>query len=129
MHPNQESELTFAIELEGTPYFPVQDYRYNICGLQTTQGSLVQWYRYTSFGLKTALGSDSEALFNPWRFANKRRLKDCRYFRIDSIIHKPEGGLQRILLVLKMACIFMLMSIIIPITKRIRVGVLLLRFQ
>lgn len=80
MHPDSSSELTFAIELKGTPYFPVQDFRQQVCGLQKEDGSLAQWYRYTSFGLKSIDGKDSMTLFNPWRFANKREVEGLSLF-------------------------------------------------
>lgn len=69
LHPQASNEKTFAVELAGRVYYPVQDHRFNICGLQD-QHSLVQCYRYSAFGELQVLGINS--LENPWLFANRR---------------------------------------------------------
>lgn len=69
LHPQTSNEKTFAIELKGKVYYPVQDHRFNICGLQD-QHSLVQCYQYSAFGDFQKFGITS--LENPWQFANRR---------------------------------------------------------
>lgn len=61
-------ETTFAIELYGKVYFPIQDHGYNIRGLQDDTGSLLQTYKYTAFG--STFGALT--LDNPWKFGNRR---------------------------------------------------------
>lgn len=78
MHPYENKERTFAIELEGKPFFPIQDHRHNICALQRENGTFSQWCRYTGFG-KKFLGGDS-SLLNPWGFANRREVGGLNLF-------------------------------------------------
>jgi RHS repeat-associated protein len=75
LHPTSQNEQIFAIELQGTPYFPVQDYRNTICALQTTEGALVEYQHHTAF---ESLGSS--ILGNLWRFANKREIETLALF-------------------------------------------------
>lgn len=72
VHP--ESGLqTFSIELQGEPFFPIQDYRGSICALQQRNGALVQWTRYSAFGNEAIYGVIQEGVVNPWRFLGKRK--------------------------------------------------------
>ena len=79
MHPDEQHDLTFAIELKGQPFFPIQDFRGNIAALQTPEGKLAQWSRYTAFGNQQILG-DVQNLLNPWRFANRREVTGLSLF-------------------------------------------------
>lgn len=79
VYPNIDYDQTFAIELEGEPFFPIQDFRGNICALQRQDGSLAEWTRYTAFGEKVISGN-TQGLFNPWRFANRREVADLSLF-------------------------------------------------
>src|SRR5262249_21521633 len=79
IHPESRRDLTLAIELKGNAFFPIQDFRGNICALQRPDGSLAQWMRYSAFGEKLILG-DLQGLFNPWRFANRREVIDLSLF-------------------------------------------------
>ena len=78
VHPEPEVDRTFAIELQGQPYFPIQDFRSNICTLQKADGSLAEWTRYSAFGLKTMCGEGK--FFNPWKFANRREVEGLSLF-------------------------------------------------
>ena len=57
VHPEPNKDLTFAIELKNEVYFPIQDYRGNICALQRKDGSLAEWVRYSAFGKKLIAGN------------------------------------------------------------------------
>ncbi len=78
LHPKANQEMTFALELNGEVFFPVQDYCYNICALQKSDGTLAQWYRYSAFGTKTLYGDES--FWNPWGFANRREVEGLLLF-------------------------------------------------
>ena len=78
LHPKEQVDKTFAIELRGEAFFPVQDDRGNICALQKTDGTLAQWYYYSAFGKKALYGNS--ALLNPWCFANKREASGLLLF-------------------------------------------------
>lgn len=78
MNPQINNERIFAVELKGETFFPIQDYRYNICALQRENGSFAQWYRYTAFGKKFLWGDSS--LLNPWGFANRREVGGLNLF-------------------------------------------------
>lgn len=80
MHPDEESELNFAIELGSIHYFTIQDFRYNVCALKKKNGFLTQWYRYSAFGLSSSYGEELETVINPWRFANRREIKGLSLF-------------------------------------------------
>jgi RHS repeat-associated protein len=70
IHPEASREKTFAIELNGEAFFPLQDHYDNICALQKRDGNLVEWYHYSAFGIKSVNGE--KVFFNPWGFANRR---------------------------------------------------------
>ncbi len=78
LHPKANQEMTFALELNGEVFFPVQDYCHNICALQKGDGTLAQWYRYSAFGTKTLYGDES--FWNPWGFANRREVEGLLLF-------------------------------------------------
>jgi RHS repeat-associated protein len=84
MHPEANRDLSFAIELKGKAFFPLQDFRGNICALQMQEGgperNVVQWIRYSAFGSKTIAGQLPDGLSNPWRFANRREVGDLSLF-------------------------------------------------
>lgn len=61
-------------------FFPIQDFRGNICALQNRDGSLAQWYRYSAFGSKAMDGPFQKELGNPWRFANRREVAELSLF-------------------------------------------------
>ena len=80
-HPEQEH--TFAIELEGKLYFPIQDAHFNICALQNMDGSLAQRARYSAFGEQKIAGDFK--LTNPWRYANHRKISGLVLFAQRSL--------------------------------------------
>ena len=43
VHLEPQYDLTFAMELHGQTFFPIQDFRGNICALQRPDGHLAQW--------------------------------------------------------------------------------------
>lgn len=63
---------TYVIELDQTPYFPIQNHRGDVCALYNTKGKLVQWFRYNTFGTYTLFGDTS--INAPWRYANRREV-------------------------------------------------------
>ena len=79
IHPDSRYDLTLAIELKNQIFFPLQDFRGNICALQRQDGSLAEWTRYSAFGKKISSGDLPEAL-NPWQFANKREISGLLLF-------------------------------------------------
>lgn len=79
IHPDSKCDMTLAMELKGQTYFPIQDFRGNICALQKQDGSLAEWTRYSAFGLKIVQG-DLQNRFNPWKFANRREIADLSLF-------------------------------------------------
>jgi RHS repeat-associated protein len=62
VHPESKHDLTFAIEVGSALFFPIQDYRGNICALQNAGGDL------------------PEGVMNPWRFANRREVAELCLF-------------------------------------------------
>ncbi len=78
IHPTKER--TFAIELQGEPFFVIQDFRGNISALQRKDGSLAEWTCYSAFGQKRAGSHVAHSLFNPWRFANRREVEGLSLF-------------------------------------------------
>lgn len=52
VQPEENIDRTFAIELQNKVYFPIQDYRSNVCGLLDSEGKLVQKSHYSGFGEK-----------------------------------------------------------------------------
>jgi len=72
VHPEEEQEKTFVIELGNHIYYPIQDYRNNICALRDSQGGIVQWYRHSSFNIQSIGGNEN--IHNPWRFGNRREI-------------------------------------------------------
>jgi len=78
VHPDADADRAFALELQGQAYFPIQDYRGNLCALQKQDGTLAEWTRYSAFGLKTQFGEGR--FFNPWKFANRREVEDLSLF-------------------------------------------------
>ncbi len=56
-----------AIELDGIPYAPLQDFRGNILALQTSSHQILEQYNYTAFGEE-----ENADYLNPWRFSSKR---------------------------------------------------------
>ncbi len=78
IHPTKER--TFALELQGEPFFAIQDFRGNISALQRKDGSLAEWTRYSAFGEKRAGSHVAHSLFNPWRFANRREVEGLSLF-------------------------------------------------
>lgn len=76
MHPSRES--TFAIELKGEVFFPIQDFRHNISALQKKDGKLAQWSRFSAFGDEILKGDLLTQ--NPWRFANRRQVAGLSLF-------------------------------------------------
>jgi RHS repeat-associated protein len=87
VHPNPHYDLTFAIELNGEVYFPIQDHRANICALQKANGALAQWIQYTAFGTKTISG-EKRHINNPWWFANRREV--CGLLLFAHRFYNPE---------------------------------------
>lgn len=81
VHPEESSELVFAIELQEETYFPLQDARYNIGALKRADGTLAEWYRYSVFGKEAVYADGEKALFNPWRFANRRLVAGLTQFQ------------------------------------------------
>jgi YD repeat-containing protein len=71
IHP-EKNELTLAIELQRKVFFPIQDFRNNICALQKPDSSLAEWTRYSAFGAKTIEG---ENLFNPCALPTNEKLQ------------------------------------------------------
>ena len=71
--------MTFATEINGQTFFPVQDTRCNICALQKTDGTLAEWSRFSAFGSKD-LSSNLQGISNPWQFANRREVADLTLF-------------------------------------------------
>jgi YD repeat-containing protein len=45
IHPDPRYDHTFAIELQGQTFFPIQDACANICALQKQDGRLAEWIR------------------------------------------------------------------------------------
>lgn len=79
IHPEEHYDFTFAIELQDQTFFPIQDFRGNICALQKHEGRLAEWYRYSAFGSKL-IDSNLQGIFNPWRFANRREVANLSLF-------------------------------------------------
>jgi RHS repeat-associated protein len=80
VHPELSEDRTFAIELDEETYFPIQDYRGNICALQNSAGTVSEHFRYSAFGLKLGQNTDCATLDNPWCFANRREVESLILF-------------------------------------------------
>jgi RHS repeat-associated protein len=81
VHPELSQDRTFAIEINEETYFPIQDFRGNICALQKPGGKILECFRYSAFGLKLRWNSDdSPTLNNPWCFANRREVESLILF-------------------------------------------------
>ncbi|MFI0434241.1 MAG: RHS repeat domain-containing protein [Parachlamydiaceae bacterium] len=79
VHPDDRYDITFATEINGETFFPIQDLRRNICALQRADGSLAEWTRYSVFGSKE-VKNDLKDILNPWRLANRREVADLSLF-------------------------------------------------
>jgi RHS repeat-associated protein len=60
---------TIAIELYGSTYAPLHDFRGNIIALLSSKGKLIETYDLDAFGRETTLPLHP---INPWRFCSKR---------------------------------------------------------
>ncbi len=80
LHPTLGAEKVFAMEFKGTSFFPLQDFRFNLCALQKANGSLAEWTRYSAFGEKQIYQAESHSFFSPWHFANRREIEGLVLF-------------------------------------------------
>jgi len=72
---NHSQRKSVAVELNQTPYIPVQDIFGHVVSLSDMQGNLVERYRYSAFGeveIQDGAGNILETSINPWQYSNKR---------------------------------------------------------
>ena len=62
------------LEIDGSTYIPLHDYRGNAAVLLDTNGKTIESYRYTAYGSESVYDSTGSTItpINPWRFSSKR---------------------------------------------------------
>ena len=82
---NEDIGAAVAIELNGSAFAPMHDFRGNIIGLISDDGDLVELCDYDAFGNQSSIVG-----INQWRFCSKRKEENLVYF--GSRFYDPEFG-------------------------------------